>query len=112
MVYGVNVVMPIEYIMPNLRIATFTCMVDREALEEWLTQLMELEEDIFLVGFHQQVQKECEKAWHDQNLKLCMFKVNDLVLLYGSKFTKFLGKFQMHWLGPYVIKKITDEGEV
>ena len=28
-------------------------MEDRRALEEWLAQLMELEEDIFLAGFHQ-----------------------------------------------------------
>jgi len=38
------------------------------------------------------------------------FKVNDLVLLYDSKFVKFLGKFKMHWLGPYVVKEVTDGG--
>lgn len=69
---------------------------------------MELKEDPFFVGLHQQVQKECEKAWHDCHIKLCTFNVNDLFLLYDSKFTKFLGKFQMHWLGPYLIKEITD----
>jgi len=68
-------------------------MVDHEALVEWLAQLMELDEDRFLAGFHKQVQKECEKAWLDQHIKLHMFKVNDMVLLYDSKFTKFLGKF-------------------
>ena len=73
---------------------------------------MELEEDQFLVGFQQQVQKEHEKAWHDCHIKLRTFKVNDLVLLYDSKFTKFLGKFQMHWLGPYTVKEITDGGAV
>jgi len=72
--------------------------------------LTELEEDRFLAGFHQQVQKECEKAWHDQHIKLRTFKVNDLVLLYDNKFDKFPGKFQMHWLGPYVIKEISDGG--
>jgi len=41
-----------------------------------------------------------------------MFKVDDLVLLYDSKFMKFPGKFQMHWLEPYVIKEITDGGAV
>lgn len=39
-------------------------------------------------------------------------KVNDLVLLYDSKFDKFPGKVWMHWLGPYVIKEITDGGAV
>lgn len=30
------------------------------------------------------------------------------MLLYDSKFTKF----QMHWLGPYVVKEIIDGGAV
>jgi len=71
-------------------------MADYGALEERLTQLTELEEDRFLAGFHQQVQKGCEKSWHDRHIKLCTFKVNDLVLLYDNKFDKFPGKFQMH----------------
>ena len=35
-----------------------------------------------------------------------------MVLLYDSKFDKFPWKFRMHWLGPYVIKDITDGGAV
>ena len=58
------------------------------------------------------MQKECEKALHDRHIKIFTFKVNDLVLLYDSKFTKFPGKFQMHWVGPYIIKEITDRGIV
>lgn len=73
---------------------------------------MDLEEDRFLTRFQQQVQKKHEKEWHDWHIKLHMFKVDDLVLLYEGKFTKFPGKFQMHWLGPYVIKEITDWGAV
>jgi len=53
LVYGVEAIMPMEYIVPSLRIMAFTRMVDRRALEERLTQLTELKEDIFLVGFHQ-----------------------------------------------------------
>lgn len=54
---------------------------------------MELEEDRFLAGFHQKVQKECGKAWHDRHIKFHTFKVNGLVLLYDSKFDNFMGKF-------------------
>jgi len=36
--------------------------------------------------------------------------MNNLVMLYDSKFTKFLRKFQMHWLGPYIVKEITNGG--
>lgn len=58
------------------------------------------------------MQKEHEKAWHDRHIKLCTFEVDDLVLLYGSKFTIFIEKFQMHWLGPYAVKEIMDGGIV
>eukprot|EP00253_Pinus_taeda_P017500 PITA_17500 len=110
LVYGVEAVMPMEYIMPSLCIAALTGMKDRGALEERLTQLVELEEEIFLAGFHQQVQKQHKKAWHDRPIKLRNFKVNDMVLLYDRKFDKFSRKFRMPWLGPYVIKEITDNG--
>lgn len=53
LVYGIEVVMLMEYIVPSLCIATFTIMKDHKALEEWLPQLIELEEDMFFVGFHQ-----------------------------------------------------------
>eukprot|EP00253_Pinus_taeda_P022841 PITA_22841 len=45
LVYGVEVVMPMEYIMPSLHIAALTCMTDCRALEERLAQLEELEEE-------------------------------------------------------------------
>lgn len=50
--------MPKEYIVPSLRIAALMSMTDREALEERLAQLEELEDEQFLVEFHQQVQKQ------------------------------------------------------
>lgn len=108
LVYGVEVIMPMEYIVPSLYIVALIGMTYQGALEERLMQLDGLEEEIFLVGFHKQAQKECEKAWHDQHVKLCTFKVNDLVMLYDSKFDKLVGKFKTHWLGPYVLKEITD----
>lgn len=36
------------------------------------------------------------------------FKVNNLVILCDSKFSKFPGKFKIHWLSPYVVKEITN----
>eukprot|EP00253_Pinus_taeda_P009258 PITA_09258 len=112
LVYGMEVVIPMEYIIPSLRIAVLTGMTDREALEERLAQLEELEEERFLAGFHQKVQKQREKSWYNHHIKVCTFKVNDLVLLYDSKFENFPGKFRMHSLGPYVVKEVTDGGAV
>jgi hypothetical protein len=45
-------------LVPSLRIVAFTDMDDTRAIQERLAQLIEMEEDMFIVGFNQQVQKE------------------------------------------------------
>ena len=110
--YGQAVVMPMEYIVASLKITTLIDMANDETLNERLLHLVGLEEDRFIAGFHQQVQKEREKAWYDRHIKHKTFKEGDLVLLYDNKFAKFLGKFCMHWLGPYQVKHVTNGGVV
>ena len=112
LVYGQEAVMPMEYIMPSLRIAQIIGMTDTVMMNERLAQLLALEEDRFIAGFHQKVQKAREKAWHDRHVKINIFQIGDLVLLYDSKFVKFPGKFKTHWLGPYQIQQVTDGGVV
>ena len=102
--------MAMEYIVPSLSITTATGMNDVEALEECIIQLIHLEEDRFVAGFHQHVEKDQQKAWHDRHIKNRQFTQGDLVLLYDSKFMKHPGKLQMHWLGPYIVHSITSGG--
>ena len=99
--YGQKVVIPMEYIVPSLRVVALIDMDDEDTVNKRLLHSIGLEEDCFIVGFHQEVQKEREKAWHDRHIKNKSFKEGDLVLLYDIKFSKFPGKFLMHWLGPY-----------
>jgi hypothetical protein len=58
LVYGLEVVVPMEYLVPSLIIAAFMGMDDINAVQDKLMKLIELEEDKFIAGFHQQVQKE------------------------------------------------------
>jgi hypothetical protein len=97
-------------LVPNLRIVSFTNIDDTSIVRERLSQLVELEEEKFIAGFHQQVQKEREKSYHDRYIKNNTFKQGDLVLVYGSKFIKHPGKFRMHWLWPYEIAYVTEGG--
>ena len=71
-------------------------MDDAEALEELITQLVQIEEDCFIAGFHQHVAKDQQKAWHDHHINNKQFVEWDSVLLYDSKFMKHLGKLQLH----------------
>ena len=101
-----------EYIIPSLRIAKATDMDDVEALEEHIAQLIQLEEGHFITGFHQQVVKDQQKAWHDCHIKTKQFAKGYLVLLYDNKFIKHPGKLQMHWLGLYLVYSINFGGAV
>ena len=112
MVYDKEFVMPMEYIFPSLRITTFKNMEEPDIMEECLGQLMALEEDRFLANFHQQVQKAHDKDWHDRHIRQKTFVEGELVLLYDSQFAKHPGKFRQHWLGPYIVREITDGGAV
>ena len=69
LVYGQEAVMPMEYIVPSLRISTFIEMDDPDMMKERLVKILELEEDRFIARFQEQVQKAREKAWHDRHIK-------------------------------------------
>jgi hypothetical protein len=45
LVYGLEVFVSMEYLVPRLRISTFTDMDDTGVVQERLKQLVELEED-------------------------------------------------------------------
>jgi hypothetical protein len=110
LVYGSEALVPMEYLVPSLIIAAFTGMDDTGVVQDRLAQLMELEEDRFIAGFHQQVQKEREKGYHDRHIKKKAFKQGDLVLLYDSNFMKHPRKFRTHWLGPFEVAYVTEGG--
>ena len=69
LVYGQEAIIPMEYIIPSLCIFAVTGRDDVDALEERIIQLIQLEEDHFIAGFHQQVEKDRQKAWHDRHIK-------------------------------------------
>ena len=83
-------------------------MINVDDVEDILLQLIHLEEERFVIGFHQNVEKQRKKVWHDRHIKSKHFEVGGLVLMYDNKFFKHTGKLKTHWLGPYVIKKIID----
>jgi hypothetical protein len=87
-------------------------MKERGTIKERLNQLMDMEEDRIMEGFHQEVQKERDKSWHDIHIKRKIFKEGDLVFLYDSKCFQHPGKFKMHWLGPYEVNIVTYGGYV
>jgi hypothetical protein len=110
LVYGQQVIVPLAFMVPSLHVVEITNMTLRGAVKERLNQLMGMEEDRILPGFHQEVQKSREKSWHDRHIKRKSFKEGNLILLYHSKNFQHPGKFRMHWIGPFEVKTISDGG--
>ena len=102
--------MPMEYIILSLRVAAIIEMRDVDVVEERLLQLIHLEEERFIAGFHQNVEKQRQTVWHDRHIKNKQFSVGGLVLMYANNFFKHPRKLKTHWLGPYLVKEIVDGG--
>jgi hypothetical protein len=112
LVYELEAVVPMEYLVPSLIITTFIGMDDIGIVQDRLVQLMELEEDNFIAGFHRQVQKKQDKTYHERHIEKKAFKQGDLVLLYDRNSMKHPGKFKTHWLGPFEVAYVTEGGDV
>ena len=98
--------MPMEFLVPSLCVALMTKMIKEGMVKKILEELMELEEDKLLVKFHQGVQKQQQKAWHDQHIWHKEFHPDVLVVLYDNKFMQHPSKLHMHWLGPFQVDHI------
>jgi hypothetical protein len=57
LVYGKEAVMPLEFVVPSLKVSLTTQMTDDQSLQHRLDELMELEEDHMMVYFSQVVEK-------------------------------------------------------
>jgi len=55
LVYGQEIVVPLVFLVPSLCIEAITNMKERGTIKERISQLMDMEEDRILVGFHREV---------------------------------------------------------
>ena len=53
LVYAQEAVVSMEYILLSLWIAALTKMTDEDVVEKRLSQLVQMEEECFIVGFHE-----------------------------------------------------------
>eukprot|EP00253_Pinus_taeda_P017838 PITA_17838 len=112
LVYGKEGLLPIEFQIQTYRLPAQLGMDLTEAQQQRIMELNQLDEK------HQQaieqttlVQQQRMK-WHDRYIKTKTFQKGDWVLLFDSKFRDFKVKFTTHWLGPYEIEEIFDNGAV
>ena len=109
LVYGLNAILPIEFLVPTLRVAADLEWTGHEIFER-INELEQLDEARLqaLIGIY--AEKRRRKHWHDQNIKTKRFQQGDLVLLYTLK--KHKRKLKKRGLGPFVVSQLNTSGAV
>jgi len=105
LVYGKQVMFPIEFQIRTFKMAIQLGLDLSEAQKHRLEQLNELDEvrqDVVQrIGIVQQQRAK----WHDKYIKDKKFQVGDWALLFHSKFKIFKGSFKLIVLGHMRLKK-------
>ena len=87
LVYGHEDVILMEYIVLSLRIVVTTEMTDVNAIEEILSQLLQLEEECFVVGFQQNVEKKDKKHGMIDTLRESTLRLEEFFLGMTTNFS-------------------------
>ena len=101
MVYGLEAIVPMEFVIPSLRVAIQHKLTDVESSVYRQEQLLKLDEDIIQAAHMTEAIQRRRQAWMDRNLKHKMFSEGDWVLLYNNKLGKRPGKLKLRYMGPF-----------
>jgi hypothetical protein len=112
LVYGKQVLLPIEFQIKTFRTTSKLGMDLSDAQQQRITQLNELDEIRQDDIQHTTIIQQQRMKWHDKFIRKKKFKPGDWALLFDSKFKIFKGKLSTHWLGPYEIETIFYNGSV
>ncbi|MCO5587012.1 hypothetical protein L7F22_040957 [Adiantum nelumboides] len=109
LVYGLHAILPIEFLLPSLRVAR-DLEWTRHELSERLEDLEKLDEQRLTIVTHIYAQKKKQKQFFDSHLLTKIFKKGDLVLVYSLK--QHIPKFKKKENGPFVIEDVSLNGAV
>jgi len=112
LVYGKQALLPIEFQIHTFKLAAELGLDLSEAQKERIMQLNQLDEMRQAAVEHNTLIQQQRAHWHDKYIKKKQFKEGDWALLFDSKFKDFKAKFTTHWLGPYEIAEVYENGSV
>ena len=110
--YGQEAVVPLEFMVPSLRMAVDYDLDYNEVLRSRLDKLLTLDEHRQRAIWCQQIVQNCRKTWHDKKIKLKEFQKGDLVLLYQSRLGPKKPNLKIVWASPYQIEWVYTNGSV
>ena len=110
LVYGVEVIFPIECEIPSLKLAV-QLLPETSALEVRLVELEQLDETCRDAAIANEAHKRRVKLQYDKSVHPRIFYEGDLVLVYDQASDALgAGKFVVMWHGPYVVKRVINKG--
>ncbi len=84
----------------------------KTAGEKRILQLNELDEIRLNSYENSRIYKERTKKRHDEIIRNRTFSNGDRVLLFNSRMRLFPGKLKSRWSGPFIVKRVYDDGHV
>jgi hypothetical protein len=107
MAFGLEAVMPSEFIVPSLRIQSEYRLNESESEQARMEELLRLEEDRIRSMEALKHEQRLRKAFVDRHRKKNeeRFGIGKAVLLFQSRSGSMAGKLRLRWTGPYWIVK-------
>ena len=113
LVYGADVVVPIEVEIPTLWISMKGLITNNEYRISWLEELVLLDEHRQVACDHLRAYQQRMSQSYNKKVKTRSFELGDLVLRENPKNQQQWtqkGKFEPNWLGPYIITAVYGSG--
>ncbi|KAL3702027.1 hypothetical protein R1sor_020049 [Riccia sorocarpa] len=119
LVYGQEAIMPVEFLIPTLRVLTGyeaprASQLSQEggAIPERIHALHNLSEKRIEALYNQYLVQAGRKRRFDNRVKEREFRRGDLVLKLNDKLSRFPSKFTIKWLGPFWVQEVYDNETV
>ena len=112
LVYGKQVLLPIEFQVKTFRMAVQLRMDLEEAQKQRILQINELDEIRRNALQRTMLIQNQRNKWHDKFIKQNQFNTRDWALLFDSRYKNFEGKSTTRWMGPYEVVTTFDNGSV
>ncbi|KAI5431687.1 hypothetical protein KIW84_035740 [Lathyrus oleraceus] len=111
LVYGMEVVLPVELEIPSMRVLMEAKLTDAEWIQSRYDQLNLIEEKRLTAMCHGQLYQQRMKKAFDKKVKPRVFREGDLVLKKVLSFAPdSRGKWTPNYEGPYVVKRAFSGG--
>ena len=110
LVYGIEAVVPMEYVVPSLRLAVQHRLSPEDSILHRQRELLKLEEDRIQSAYAVEISQNRRQAWISRQVKFKIFQKGDWVMLYNSKLGPHPGKLKLRYFGPYQITEELGQG--